>query len=65
MWEVPGENPQLTCNRTVEVGGAIDYHYSFPNEYRRMFVYTFCLINLCLSLSDEANKIKTQNIERA
>ena len=33
--------------------------------YRRIFVYTFCLINICLSLSDEANKIKTLNIERA
>ena len=27
--------------------------------------YTFCLINICLSLSDDANKIKTLNIERA
>ena len=25
---------------------------------RRIFVYTFCLINICLSLSDDANKIK-------
>ena len=32
---------------------------------RRIFVYTFCLINICLSLSDDANKIKTLNIERA
>ena len=32
--------------------------------YRRIFVYTFCLINICLSLSDDANKIKTLNIER-
>jgi len=31
---------------------------------RRIFVYTFCLINICLSLSDDANKIKTLNIER-
>ena len=30
-----------------------------------IFVSTFCLINTCLSLSDEANKIKTLNIERA
>ena len=29
------------------------------------FVYTFCLINICLPLSDGANKIKTLNIERA
>ena len=33
--------------------------------YRRIFVYTFCLINICLSLSEDANKIKTLNIERA
>ena len=33
--------------------------------YRRIFVYTFCLINICLSLYDDANKIKTLNIERA
>ena len=35
-----------------------------PFMYRRIFVYTFCLINICLSLSDDANKIKTLNIER-
>ena len=34
-------------------------------DNRRIFVYTFCLINICLSLSDDANKIKTLNIERA
>ena len=33
--------------------------------YRRIFVYTFCLINICLPLSDDANEIKTLNIERA
>ena len=32
---------------------------------RRIFVYTFYFINICLSLSDDANKIKTLNIERA
>ena len=32
-------------------------------SYRRIFVYTFYLINICLSLSDDANKIKTLNIE--
>ena len=36
--------------------------YSYDN--RRIFVYTFCLINICLSLSDDSNKIKTLNIER-
>ena len=41
-------------------------HHSFPLEAnRRIFVYTFWLINICLSLSDDANKIKTLNIERA
>ena len=37
----------------------------FSFRYRRIFVYTFCLINICLSLSDDANRIKTLNIERA
>ena len=32
--------------------------------YRRIFVYTLCLINICFSLSDDSNKIKTLNIER-
>ena len=32
---------------------------------KRISVYTFCLINICLSLFDDANKIKTLNIERA
>ena len=32
---------------------------------RRIFVYNFCLINICLSLCNDANKIKTLNIERA
>ena len=32
---------------------------------RRILVYTFCLINIRLSLSDDANKTKTLNIERA
>ena len=36
-----------------------------PSFYRRIFVYNFCLINICLSLSDDANKVKTLNIERA
>ena len=33
-------------------------------SYWWIFVYTFCLINIRLSLSDDANKIKTLNIER-
>ena len=37
-----------------------------PCLYRQIFVYTtFCIINVCLSLSDDANKIKTLIIERA
>ena len=35
------------------------------NPNRRLhFVYIFCLINICSSLFDEANKIKSLNIER-
>ena len=33
--------------------------------YRRIFVYIFCFINICLLLSYDANKIKTLNIKRA
>ena len=43
----------------------IDFTRNSTLVYRRIFVYTFCLINICLSLSDDANKIKTLNIERA
>ena len=32
--------------------------------YRRIFVCIFSLINICSSLSDEANKMKPLNIER-
>ena len=32
--------------------------------YRRIFVYSFCLINICLSISADANEIKTLNVER-
>ena len=31
---------------------------------RRIFVYIVCLIKICLSLSDEANKIKPLNIKK-
>ena len=34
-------------------------------NYRRILVYIFCLIIIGLSLSDEANKMKFLNIERA
>ena len=41
------------------------HHISvFRVNNKRIFVYTFCRINICLSLSDDANKIKTVNIER-
>ena len=36
-----------------------------PCLYRRIFVNTFCLINICVSLYDDVNKIKALNIERA
>ena len=32
--------------------------------YRRIFVHNFCLINTCESLYDDADRIKTLNIER-
>ena len=35
------------------------------SAYRRIFVYIFCLINICASLSDEADKIKPLHTERA
>ena len=44
----------------------IDYSISrLPARHRRIFVYTFCLINIYLSLSDGPNEMKTLNIERA
>ena len=47
----------------------INLHRCWPREwktdYRRILVYSFCLINIGLSLSDEANKMKFLNIERA
>ena len=33
--------------------------------YRQIFVDTFCFINICISLYDDTNRIKTLNIERA
>ena len=39
--------------------------YNLEQGCRRIFVYTFRLINICLSLPDDANKILTLNIERA
>ena len=46
-------------------GCYIRFHARELRPNRRVFVYTFYLINICLSLSDYANKIKTLNIERA
>ena len=40
----------------------------YGNNYDKKLLVigeSFCLINICLSLSDDANKIKTLNIERA
>ena len=39
--------------------------YGVVSPSRRIFVYTFCLIDVCWSLSDDANKVETLNIERA
>ena len=53
-------NYQIVC-----VGRSINKaDTSAVGSYRRIFVYTFCLINICLSLSDDTNKMKTLNIER-
>ena len=48
-------------------GRLIHFFLILPSRrpYRRIFVYTFCHINRCLSLSDDVNNIKTLNIERA
>ena len=35
------------------------------SQLRRILVYIFGLTNICLLLSDEANNIKSPNIERA
>ena len=47
----------------------INLHRCWPRDentdYRRILVYSFCLISIGLSLSDEANKMKFLNIERA
>ena len=51
--------PSIICDEKIDSKTAI------ISDYRRIFVYTFCLINMCLSLSDDANKIKILNIERA
>ena len=57
--------------QVFEARGKPDYPGEYLSEQRRestnrrIVVYTFCLINICLSLSHDANKIKTLNIERA
>ena len=55
-------NEKFKSESTVELCYGIRNPCS---SYGRIFVYTFCLITICLSLSDDANKIKTLNIERA
>ena len=56
-----------SCSAAIEIDSARKplWHVFVYTSNRRIFVYTFCLINICLSLSDDANKIKTLNIERA
>ena len=58
---VNGISPLLCKNMLIQA--IVFFVCVFFN--RRIFVYTFCLINMYLSLSDDANKIKTLNIERA
>ena len=50
----------ITCclHRSVKKSNSLKVRHF----YRRIFVDTFCLINLCLSLSDDANKIKTLKV---
>ena len=60
-----------TCTGNGSVAIEIDsarkplWHVFVYTSNRPIFVYTFCFINICLSLSNDANKIKTLNIERA
>ena len=63
--EAPGNRLLFLDSRlktAVNSRGILGEH---EKKYRRIFVYTFCLINICLLLSDDANKIKTLNIKRA
>ena len=64
------KNPSIVKGKSSrgQKGGFTDFLPAVKNSsasYRRISVYTFCLINICLSLSDDANKIKALNIERA
>ena len=43
----------------------VNYEYFGRQIYRRILVYIFCLISIGLSLSDEVNKMRFLNIERA
>ena len=56
----------VECTRFRPLSFSFLINNWWPQDYyRQIFVYTFCLINLCLSLSDDANKIKTLTIERS
>ena len=43
----------------------VSFRFQIDLSYRRIFVYTFCLINIYFWLCDDAKKIKKLNIERA
>ena len=54
-------SPVLLRKFTIVLIGT---HKNATHVYRRILVYTFCLINIRFSSSDEANKITPLNIEK-
>ena len=59
-WELPAVALASLSFRVIVSSGFAGSSSFFEGE-----VYIFCLINICSSLSDEGNKIKPLNIERA
>ena len=58
---LPKYNRFKSCGKSVSPGNKA---ISYLPKGESLFTL-FALINICLSLSDDANKIKTLNIERA
>ena len=56
---IHGRSKLQQCAYCVKQEAKKKFMWGRATIYRRIFVYTFCLINICLSLSDDANKIKT------
>ena len=65
--ESGAEAEEITNHNAWERTLSFDSVFVASLAYGRIFVYTFCLINVgfSLSVSVDANKIKTLNIERA